>query len=64
MGIGIGVGPVETLLNIIIKPNLLCLGIGTGVWKCKLTIIVYNKLIFTEGYALLNTVHRSYEIKV
>ena len=64
IGIGIGVEPVETHLNIIVKPNLLCLGTEVGVDKCKHTIIVYNRVIFTEGFALSNTVHRSYGIKV
>ena len=29
--IGLGPGPVETLLNIIIKPNSLCLSTGIGL---------------------------------
>ena len=37
--LGLGLGPVETLLNIIIEPNSLCLGIGIGlgigVGQCK-----------------------------
>ena len=31
LGLGLSLGPVETLPNIIIKPNLLCLGIGIGL---------------------------------
>ena len=37
LNLGLGLGSVETLLNIIIKPNSLCLGIGLriNVLQCK-----------------------------
>ena len=39
LSLHLGLGPVETLLNIIIKLNSLCLGLGIdlgiGVWQCK-----------------------------
>ena len=55
IGIGIvaSVGPVETLLNIIIEPSLLCLGTGIGVEQCKHTIVVYNKFTFTERFCVI-----------
>ena len=46
--LGLGLGPVETLLNIIIEPNSLCLGIGIGlgigVGQCKWAVRGCNVL--------------------
>ena len=50
--IGISIGPLYTILNIIIHPNSICVGIG----QCKLTIIVITSCSSAE-IGSLNFVH-------
>ena len=46
VGLGLSTFPMETLLNIIMKPNWLCLGIGIGlgisVGHCKSVMRQYS----------------------
>ena len=44
LSLGLAIGPVETLSNIVIKPNSLYLGVGVG--QCKLAI--------TRKFCMLN----------